>query len=42
MILRKLLCKLKDRVATEDGNNIVYETDCSNCQGVDFGESKRP
>ena len=41
MILRKLLCKPKDRVTTEDKNNIVYETDCSNCQVVYFGESKR-
>ena len=39
--LRKLLCKPKDRVATEDENNIVYEIDCSNCQAVYFGESKR-
>ena len=30
-ILRKLLCKLKDRVAIEDKSNIVYEIDCSNC-----------
>ena len=28
--LRKLLCKPKDRVATEDEDNIVYEIDCSN------------
>ena len=35
--LRKLLCKPKDRVATEDKNNIVYEIDCSNCQAVYFG-----
>ena len=28
--LRKLLCKPKDRVATEDENNIVYQIDCSN------------
>ena len=28
--LHKLLCKPKDRVATEDENNIVYEIDCSN------------
>ena len=41
MTLRKLLCKPKDRVPTEDKNNIVYETDCSNCQAVYFGESKR-
>ena len=37
--LRKLLCKPKDRVATEDKNNIVYEIDCSNCKAVYFGES---
>ena len=41
MTLCKLLCKPKDRVATEDKNNIVYEIDCSNCQAVYFGESKR-
>ena len=41
MTLRKLLCKPKDRVATEDKNNTVYEIDCSNCQTVYFGESKR-
>ena len=41
MTLRKLLCKPKDRVATEDKNNIVYEIDGSNCQAVYFGESKR-
>ena len=39
--LRKLLCKPKDRVATEDNNNIVYEVDCSNCKSVHFSESKR-
>ena len=39
--LRKLLCKPKDRVATEDKNNIVYEIDCSNCEAVYFGKSKR-
>ena len=41
MTLRKLLCKPKDRVATKDKNNIVYEIDCSNCQAVYFGESER-
>ena len=41
MNLCKLLCKPKDRVATEDKNNIAYEIDCSNCQAVYFGESKR-
>ena len=39
--MRKLLCKPKDQVATEDKNNIVYEIDCSNCEAVYFGESKR-
>ena len=39
--LRKLLCKHKDRIATEDKNNIVYEIDCSNCETVYYGESKR-
>ena len=32
--LCKLLCKPKDRVATIDKNNIVYEIDCSNCEAV--------
>ena len=41
MTLRKLLCKPKDQVATEDKNNIVYEIGCSNCQAVYFGESKQ-
>ena len=39
--MHKLLCKPKDRVATEDKNNIVYEIECSNCQAVYFGESKQ-
>ena len=39
--LLKLLCKPKDGVATEDKNNIVYEIDCSSCDAVYFGESKR-
>ena len=39
--LQKLLCKPKDRVATEDKNNIVYEIGYSNCEAVYFGESKR-
>ena len=38
--MHKLLCKPKDRVATEDKINIVYEIDCSNCEAVYFGESK--
>ena len=41
MTLRKFLCKPKDPVATEDKSNIVYEIDCSNCQLVYLGESKR-
>ena len=39
--LRKLFFKLKDRVATEDKNNIVYEIHCSNCEAVYFNKSKR-
>ena len=39
--LRKLLCKPKDRVATEDKNHIIYEINCSNIETVYFGESKR-
>ena len=38
--LYKLLCKLKDWVATEDKNKNVYEIDCSNCEAVSFNESK--
>ena len=37
-ILRKLLCKPKDRVFTEDKSN---EIDFSNSEAVYFGESKR-
>ena len=36
--MHKLLCKSKDRVATEE-KNIVYEIDCGNCKAVYFGES---
>ena len=39
--MRKLLCKPKDRVATEDKTNIVYKIDCANCEAVYFGESKQ-
>ena len=39
--LCKLLCKPKDRVATKDKNNTVYETDCGNSEAVYFGEFKR-
>ena len=39
--LRKLLCKPKDRVATEDTSNFVYEINCSNCKAVYFRESRR-
>ena len=38
--LRKLLCKVKDWVGTEDKSNIAYEIDCSICQAVYFSESK--
>ena len=38
--VRELLCKMKDRVATEDKNDIVYEIDCSDCEAVYFFESK--
>ena len=38
--LHKLFFKPKNRVATEDKNKIFYETDCSNCETVYFGQSK--
>ena len=38
--MQKLICKPKDRVATED-NNIDYEIDGGNYEAVYFGESKR-
>ena len=38
--LRQLICTPKDRAATEDENNTVYEIDCSNCEVVYLGESK--
>ena len=41
IIWNKLLCKPKDRIATEEKNNIVYEIDCSNCKAVYFGQFKR-
>ena len=39
--LRKLLCRPKDRAATEDKNNIVYQIDRSSSEAVYFGESQR-
>ena len=39
--LRETFCKSKDRVATEDKNKIVSEIDCSNCEAVYCGQSKR-
>ena len=39
--LCKLLCKRNDRASTKYKNNIVYEIDCSNCEAVYFGKSKR-
>ena len=35
------LCKLKDRVATEDKNNDNCEIDCINCEAAYLGKSKR-
>ena len=33
VIIQKMLSNLfSDQVATEDNNNTVYETDCSNCE----------
>ena len=39
--MRKLLCKPKDRIGTEEKNNIVYQINCSDYEAVHFGESKR-
>ena len=39
--LCKLLCNLKDRVATEDKNKIVSEISCCNYEAIYFGEIKR-
>ena len=39
--LQKLFCKPKDRVATEDKNNLDYQIDCSKCEAISFGESKQ-
>ena len=36
--LRKLFCKPKNWVATEDKNNFFYEIGCSNCEAVYFGK----
>ena len=38
--LRKLLCKPIDQVATEAKSNIAYEIDSSNCETVNFSESR--
>ena len=40
-LLHKFLSKPRNRVATEDKNNIAYEIDRSNCETVYFGKSKR-
>ena len=37
----KALCKSKDRVATENKNNIFYGTVCSKCDAVLLNESKQ-
>lgn len=39
--LRKLPCKLKHPVATEDKSHIVYEINCSYSEAVFFGKSRR-
>ena len=39
--LSKLLYKPKDWVTKEDKNNIIFASNCSNCEAVYFGESKR-
>ena len=39
--LCKLLCQPKYSEATENKSNIVYEIDCSNCEAVCIGKSKR-
>ena len=39
--LHKVFWKLKDPVATEDKNYILYEIDCSKCEAAYFCESKR-
>ena len=39
--LCKLLYKSEDRIATDNKEIIIYKTDCSNCEAVYFGESKR-
>ena len=39
--LHNFFCKSKDRVGTGDKKNIVYKIDCSNCEVLFFGESKR-
>ena len=39
--LRKLLCQTKEPEATADKSNIAYEIECTNCEAVYFGESKR-
>ena len=40
--MRKLYCKPKDPVATEDKTKIVYQIDCSSCETVYLSESNRP
>ena len=39
--LRKVLCKARYRVVTEDKNSIIYIIDCSNCEGIYQCETKR-
>ena len=39
--LRTLLSHAKDRVPSEQRNNIFYKYDCKDCEAVYFGESKQ-
>ena len=38
--LHKLLCKPKEKIATEHKNITGYEINCSNCEALYFSESK--
>ena len=39
--LRSLLSKPKDPIPKEDGNNVIYQLDCKDCEAVYVGETKR-
>ena len=38
---KSVIIQMKDQVATEGKNNIVYEIDCISCEAVYFSESKQ-